>query len=134
VNLHALAVGIISAVNPQIPCTARVATGSTTSPDGTRVPTYIDIPNVPVQVQPLSYGDIQLLDGLQINGERRGMFLTGRFDSLNRGAQTGGDLITFPDGEVFPYGTVWKIAYVFEQWPDWCHVAATRLLPGQVPS
>jgi hypothetical protein len=134
VSLHGIAVGVIAAVNPQVTCTVRVSTGYTTQADGTRVPQYSDLLNVPAQIQALSYGDIQLLDGLQIQGERRGIYLTGNFDSLNRGPQTGGDLIVFPDGTSWPFGTVWKIAYVLEQWPDWCHVAATRMIPGEVTS
>lgn len=133
-NLHSIAVGIISAINPQILGTVRVSTGYTRQPDGTRVPTYDDVPNVPMQIQPLSYGDIQILDGLGIQGERRGIYLNGRFDSLNRGEQTGGDLIAFPDGAVFPFGTIWKVAYVFEQWPDWVHLAATRMIESEVTS
>lgn len=125
-NLHAIVSPAISAINPAVPVTVRVATeGYTVLADGTRVPSYDTLTNVPAQIQALSYSDIQMVSGLQLNGERRAIYLNGRFDSLSRSRNTGGDLITFPDGEVWPYGTTWLVAMVLEQWPDWCKLACT---------
>jgi hypothetical protein len=124
VNLHAIAGPAIRGVNPDIRATLRRATGYTTAADGSRTPTYSDIP-VTVQMQALSFQDIQMLDGLQINGERRAVYMSGMLDSLDRGRGTGGDLLIFPSGSKWPFGTTWLVAYVLETWPDWCHAAVT---------
>jgi hypothetical protein len=124
-NLHGIVSPYVGVVNPSIAATLRVSTGYTTQDDGTRVPTYSDTPNVPAQVQAMSFGDIQMLDGLQLQGEKRKIYLNGRFDSLSRERGTGGDLVIFPSGSKWPFGTTWKIAMVLEQYPDWCSVAVT---------
>lgn len=125
-NLHQIASGAIAVVNPMIPVTIKVATGDyTVLADGTRIPQYDTIPDVPAQIQALSFTDLQMISGLQLNGERRAIYLNGRYDSVSRPRNTGGDLITYPDGNKWPYGTTWLIAQVLEQWPDWCKVAVT---------
>lgn len=125
-NFHAIVSPVVSVVNPLIPATFRSNTGFTTDAAGNRTPTFTDLA-VYCQTQPLQYTDIQLMDGLQINGERRQIYVTGRFDSLNRPVQTGGDLVVFAGSATadFPYGTTWKIAIVKEQWPTWCCVLCT---------
>lgn len=126
-NLHAIAGPIVGIVNPAVSVTVRVSTGEyTTAADGTRTPTYDDVPNVPAQIQALSFGDIQKLDGLNIQGTRRKIYLNGKFDGLNRQEGKGGDLVVYPDGALWPYGTTWLVAQVLEQWPDWCCVAVTQ--------
>lgn len=117
-NLHAIAAPIIAAVNPMTAVTMRRSTGYMINADGSRTPAYTDT-TLQAQIQALTYQDLQMIEGLQLNGERRSIYLYGNFGSMNRGAGTGGDLIIFPDA------TVWLIAFGFEVWPDWCRVAAT---------
>ena len=74
---------------------------------------------VPAQIQALTFRDLQQIDGLNLQGDRRGIYFYGEIDGLVRPDNKGGDLITFPDG------TIWLVAIVLEQWPDWCKVAAT---------
>lgn len=119
-NLHQLVSGAIGAVNPFVLATIQSSTGYTTNPDFTRVPTYATFTNVPVQVQALSYDEIKQLDGLNIQGVRRKIYLNGDWSSLVRTAGKGGDLVTLPDG------TVWLVALVFEHWPDWTSAAITQ--------
>lgn len=124
-NLHGIVARAVGVINPLVPVTVKVSTGYTTAADGTRLPTYTTISDVPAQIQALQYTDILQLDGLQLNGERRAIYIQGRFDSLDRARGTGGDLIVFPDGDVWPFGTTWLVAMVLEQWPDWCKLACT---------
>lgn len=124
-NLHGIVAPAIGTINPNVSVTVQVSTGATTNPDGTRTPTYTTVTDISAQIQALSYTDLMQLNGLQLNGERRAIYLHGRFDSVDRPRATGGDLITFPNGDVWPYGTVWKVAMVLEQWPDWCKLACT---------
>lgn len=82
---------------------------------------------VQAQVQALSWQDMQKMDAMVLQGERRAIYLFGAVDSISRPDNQGGDLITFPDG------TVWLVAYVLETFLNdtgpkigWCKVAATR--------
>jgi len=121
-NLHGLAVGVIAAVNPIISLSIQVSTGNTIDPSGKRVPTYDSPVTVPGQVQPLSYQDIQHLDGLNIQGTRRAIYINGRVDGLVRSENKGGDLITVATGV---NAGVWLVALISEQWPDWCKALCT---------
>lgn len=118
-NLHGIVTGAISTVNPPIWLSIQVNTGPTTKPDGTRAPTYAPPQNCPGQIQPLQYTDIIQMDSLNLQGERRKIYINGRVDGLVRVEDKGGDLITDADGNV------WLVAIVTEYWPDWCAVAVT---------
>lgn len=95
-------------MNPRIPVCVRVSTGNVTNADGTVTPTYADPVTVLAQVQPLTFRDIQQLDGLTLQGTRKAIYLNGQIDGLVRVSNQGGDLINFPDG------TVWLVAIVLE--------------------
>lgn len=118
-NLHAIVSGAIGAVNPHVPVTVQVSTGSTTSPGGTRVPTYAAPVAASGQVQPVQYNDIAKLNGLNIQGVRNKIYLSGDWNALVRSSGKGGDLITMADG------SVWLVAVVLENWPDWSSLAVT---------
>lgn len=124
-NLHALAVSVVAAVNPQTPATVRLCTGYTTAADGKRVPDYDDFPGVPVQVQALQYQDILKVDALNIQGVRNKVYLNGNWNGLVRRDRKGGDLIVIATG---PSAGVWLIAVVLESWPDWTSAAVTLQL------
>lgn len=72
------------------------------------------------QIQAMTFRDLQQLEGLNLNGTRRGIYFNGRIAATMRWSAKGGDLLTFPDG------SVWLTAMVLEQWPDWCKIAATQ--------
>lgn len=118
-NLHQIVSGNIQAINPYIKLIVQVSTGYTTNPDGSRVPTYAKSQIVFGDVQALQYTDIIQLDALNIQGERRKIYINGQVDGLVRVDNKGGDLITDPDGKV------WLVAMVLEYWHDWVSVAVT---------
>lgn len=71
------------------------------------------------QVQPLTFKDIQQLDGLNIQGTQRAIYFDQAIDGIVRVDRKGGDLVTTPDGKV------WLVTLVLEAWPDWTKVAVT---------
>lgn len=95
-NLHGIASGIISAVNPMVPARVDVSTGYTTASDGNRTPTYRTVTGVSAQVQALTYRDLIQVEGLNLNGTRRAIYFNGRVDGLVRVENKGGDLVTLP--------------------------------------
>ena len=122
-NLHALVTNVISTINPIVTVSIQRSTGYTTSSDGSRVPFYAAPVAAQAQIQALQYNDIVQIDGLNIQGERRAIYLNGNWEGVIRADQKGGDLITFPDG------SVWIVAFVFENWADrdgWVKIAVTR--------
>ena len=123
-NLHQIVSGAISNVNPFITATLQQSTGYTTNADGTRVPGYAAPITTSIQVQALEYNDIAQLDGLNIQGTRRKVYLNGQWAGVIRADQKGGDLLTFPE---VPGSApqVWLVVFVFEQWPDWVSLCVT---------
>jgi hypothetical protein len=122
-NLHNIATGYVSAVNPPLIGTLQTSTGYKTNADGTRVPTYAPAVQVSCQVQALQYNDIVKLQGLNIQGVRHKLYINGKWEGIVRADQRGGDLLTMPDG------TLYLVAMVLENWPDWCSVAVTEQVP-----
>lgn len=121
-NLHGIVASAIGSVNPNVPATLQISTGSTTQPDGTPVPTYATPITGTAQVQALSYMDLKQVDGLNLNGTRRAIYFYGAVNGVVRASNKGGDLITLTDGHNVG---VWLTALVLEQWPDWVKVVAT---------
>lgn len=148
-DLHGLVRGVINSVNPDEPVTIKISIGYDVAADGKQVPAYENAgqallgagfltismttgisPNAPImaQEQPLTYNDLRQVDSLNLNGTRRKFYLYGTTDAVVRSLKKGGDLIIRQDG------SIWLVAYVFEQWPDWCAVAATLQNPAPPPS
>ena len=125
---------MISAVNPQVPATIQFSQGNTRNPDGTLVPAYSNPVEVMAQVQAFQYLDLRQIEGLNLTGTRRGLYLFGDIEGVVRTTAQGGDLVTFP-GQVggFPPNTVWLVAQALETWGfglagGWCKCAATLQL------
>lgn len=119
-NLHAIVAGAIDAVNPRERMTIERSTGYTTAPSGARTPAYDPPRQVLGQVQSLTFGDLRQVEGLNLDGTKRAIYLEGHWEGLVRSESKGGDLITRQDG------TVWLVAMVLEQWRGWTKVAVTQ--------
>lgn len=118
-NLHGIVSPYIGVVNPQVAISIQRSTGYTIQPDGTQVPTYAPAATVIAQVQALSADDLRQVEGLNIQGEKRAVYINGRTDGVIRENRQGGDLVTFN-------GTLWLNVHVLEYWPDWCKFVITR--------
>jgi hypothetical protein len=120
-NLRGIANGATRAINPNIRAVVLVSNGSITRPDGQRVPKFTEIPFM-AQVQALQYDDMVHLDGQNIQGVRRAIYLNGSIDGINRINKKGGDLVRIAKGV---HAGTWLVALVLEQWANWCKVAVT---------
>jgi len=135
VNLHAIASGAVGVINPNLKVTLRLSTGYTVAADGTQVPNYAaPVTGVTAQIQAVSTADLQKAEGMNLGDITTAIYLFGRVNGVNRDELRGGDLIVYPAGTKFPFGTVWLVTAVLEQWPDWCKVAVTRQLDYTVPA
>lgn len=124
-NLNALVSGIIAVVNPQLICQYQSSTGYTVADNGTgaQIPSYASPVEVRAQVQPLSSTDIRMMDGLNLQGNFRAMYIDANWQGISRPNVKGGDLVTLPDG------TLWLVSTVLEAWSasaGWTKVAVTQ--------
>ena len=118
-NLHGIVAGYIGTVNPQVFCDLKLSTGYATAPDGTQVPQYASFTGVLCQVQELTSRDLRQLDGMNIQGSQRSVYLNGHWQGVVRVGARGGDILTMADG------TVWLVTAVLELWPDWTKISVT---------
>lgn len=123
-NLHAIAVGPISAINPQRPIVVQVSLGYATADDGSQVPNYGPPQKAVGQIQPLTGGELEHMDALNLQGDFVGIYINGKIDGIVRAENKGGDLITTTDD-----GKNYLVTQVLESWPDWTKVVATRQSP-----
>jgi hypothetical protein len=118
-----MAAGMIGIVNPFRQVSIRRSTGYTTAADGARSPTFTVLSGL-AQVQDLSQDELRLLSdaGINIQGNRRNIYINGDWSGIVRADQTGGDVFLFDGAE-------WLVTMVAEQWPDWCKVIVTMQSP-----
>ena len=115
-NLHRIVSGAISAVNPMQTAVIHRSTGYTTDDSGKQVPTYAPLKAITCQIQPMTYGDLMMIDGLNIQGVKKKIYVNGHLDAIIRSRREGGDLIEFRNGETY------LIVQVLEHWPSWTSV------------
>lgn len=118
-NLFNIVSGVIPSISPQTSLQVYVSSGYVTGSDGKRSPSYAPVRQIYGSIQALQYNDIVQLDGLNIQGERRKLYVSGEIDGLVRVDRKGGDLL------IDPIGNIWLAAIVLEYWPTWTCVAIT---------
>lgn len=121
-NLHGIVAPYVGTVNPLTPLIIQRCTGYIINASHKQVPQYAAPVTVLGQVQSLTYSDLQQTEGLNIQGERRAVYINGRTDAIIRENKQGGDLVTWN-------GEDWLNVHVLEYWPDWCKFVITRQLP-----
>lgn len=119
-NLHGIVSRAVGVVNPLVPVTLQSGRGYTTGRDGTRTSTYAATQTVLAQVQQLTSRDLDLLDGLNVSGNLRALYVPGAWRGEDRPSQDGGDVVTLADG------SVWLTVQVLELWPDWSKIAIVQ--------
>jgi hypothetical protein len=119
-NLQAVSVGVVNAINPQTQVVWLQSTGYATAGTGHRMPTYNTAVTLAAQIQPLPTRELEHMDSLNIQGTLRSLYITGESASAIRGGREGGDLFQFADPVVF--GSVvatWLCVSVEETWSNW---------------
>lgn len=72
------------------------------------------------QVQPITWRDLQQMEGINLGGVKWKIYLNGEVDAIVRPEKKGGDLITISSGR---HQGTWLVVQVLEQFPDWCCAA-----------
>ena len=122
-DLRGIANGVSSTVNPNKTVTVRRSTGYTIGAGRKQVPGYAAPVTGPAQIQALDANDIKQLDGLNIQGTVRAIYLRGVLAGVVRPDGTGGDLVEVD-------GQTWLVVKVLEGWPTWTKAAIVLQMPG----
>ena len=122
-DLRGLANGVTSTVNPNKTVTVRRSTGYTIGAGRKQVPGYAAPVTGPAQIQALDANDIKQLDGLNIQGTVRAIYLRGVLAGVVRPDGTGGDLVEIG-------AETWLVVKVLEGWPTWTKAAIVLQMPG----
>lgn len=115
-DLRGIANGVTSTVNPNKTVTVLRSTGYTIGAGRKQVPAYAAPVSGPGQVQALDGKDLQQLDGLNIQGTVRAIYLRGSLAGVIRPDGTGGDIVQMD-------GQDWLVVKVLESWPTWTKAA-----------
>lgn len=115
-DLRGLANGVTSTVNPNQTVTVLRSTGYTIGAGRRQVPSYAAPVTGPGQIQALDANDLKQLDGLNVQGTIRAIYLRGALAGVIRPDGTGGDIVQIA-------GQDWLVVKVLESWPTWTKAA-----------
>lgn len=133
-NLHAIAGPFVGIVNPPVPGIWWRNAGAVTAPSGKRAPSMTAVPDQSFQVQALSGPELALVEGLNIQGVKRSVHMSGLPNAVDRKANAGGDLLEFDGGD----GTAkWLVVVILETWglgvDAWSRVAVVKQMDAATP-
>lgn len=123
-DLRGIANAVTSTINPNETVAVLRSTGYTIGAGAKQVPAFAAPVTGPAQVQALDANDIKQLDGLNIQGTIRAIYLRGTLAGVVRPNQTGGDIVKRKNET-----ESWLVVKVLESWPDWTKAAI--VLQGQ---
>ncbi len=115
-DLRSIANSVSSTINPNISVIVRRSTGFTIGTGRKQIPTYAADVTGPAQMQALDSKDLKQLDGLNIQGTIRALYLRGALAGVVRPDSTGGDLVLIG-------AETWLVVKVLESWPTWTKAA-----------
>jgi hypothetical protein len=119
-DLFDLAGPAIDMVNPDETVQVQRSTGFTIGAGRKQLPTYAAAVQGPAQIQALDGSELRLIEGLNIQGEIRAIYLRGSLAGVIRPSAQGGDIVTRADG------STWLVVKVLESWPEWTKAVITR--------
>lgn len=122
-DLRGIANGVTSTVNPNQTVIVLRSTGYTIGGGRRQVPSYAAPVTGPGQIQALDANDIKQLDGLNVQGTIRAIYLRGNLAGVIRPDGTGGDIVQIA-------GQDWLVVKVLEGWPTWTKAAIVLQMPG----
>jgi hypothetical protein len=115
-NLRSIANNLTRTVNPNIQISYFESDGYTTGAGQRQVPAYKTAVPGYGNLQALDGDDLKQLDGLNIQGKIKALFMYGEAAGVVRPDQKGGDKLTID-------GQTWLVVRVLEGWGNWCKLA-----------
>lgn len=130
-DLRGIANQISNIVNPNIIVMWQASNGFTLGAAGKQLPSYLAGVTGPAQVQALDNSDLKKIEGLNIQGSLRALYMRGNLAGVIRPDSKGGDLIVIGPQNGAPallQGT-WLTSKVLESWPDWTKIVIIKQNP-----
>lgn len=121
-DLRTIANSVSSTINSNVIVTLLRSTGYTIGDGRKQVPTYASPITGPAQLQALDSKDLKQLDGLNIQGTIKAIYLRGVFAGVIRPTGVGGDVIQID-------GKNWLIVKILEGWTLWTKAAIVLQTP-----
>jgi hypothetical protein len=118
-DLRGIANSVSNAVNENIIVTVTRSTGYTIGSGLKQVPTYAPGVSGPAQLQALDGSDLKQLDGLNLQGVLRAIYLRGALAGVIRADSQGGDIVTIAAPAPPQFIGTWLVVKVLETWPLW---------------
>lgn len=112
IDVRGMANMVSSTVNDNKSVELYVSTGFTSGAGLRQVPSYADPVTGYAQIQALDSSDLKHIDGLNIQGTLKTIFMYGALAGVIQPEGKGGDLVKFD-------GNTWLIVKVVEAWPTW---------------
>jgi hypothetical protein len=118
-DLRGIANTVSNTVNPNMIVSVQRSTGSTVGAGLKQVPTYADPVSGPAQLQALDSSELRQIEGINLQGVIRGIYLRGALAGIVRPNSTGGDLVIIAAPAPAQYIGTWLVVKVLETWPLW---------------
>jgi len=115
INVRGLANSATSTVNNNAYITILSSNGYTIGAGRKQIPTYDPIVSGMAQTQALDNADLEKIQGLNMQGVYRSLYLQGALHGVIRKTGDGGDLISYNNQR-------WLVSKVIETWDDWTKV------------
>lgn len=115
-NLRGIANRSIQSINPNVPIQFYKSTGYTIGAGRKQIPSYANPIDGTGNLQALDNVDLKQLEGLNIQGKIKAIFIYGEAAGSVRPDNTGGDLIKID-------GRTWLVVKILEGWETWCKAA-----------
>ena len=127
-DLRGIANQVSDCVNPNIIVSVQTSSGYTMGAGQRQIPAYNPAVIGPAQIQALDSSELKQLDGLNIQGAIRKIYLRGALAGVIRPDTKGGDLVTINSAPAVPLALVgtWLVVKGLETWPLWTCVAITK--------
>jgi len=117
-DLRGIANGVSGVVNANEAVSVLRSTGYTIGAGAKQIPAYAAPVSGFAQVQALDANDLKQLDGLNIQGVIKAIYLRGALAGVVRPNQTGGDIVLRNNGS-----EKWLVVKVLEGWTGWTKAA-----------
>lgn len=111
-DLRAIANAAIQPVNQDIMVDVWASTGYTIGSGLKQIPSYAPPLTLPAQIQALSNDELKQVDGLNISGVSKVIYIKGDLRGIVKPDSLGGDLVKWG-------GKTWLVVKVLESWPTW---------------
>lgn len=132
-DLRGIANSVSDAVNPNMPVTVTPSTGYTTGTSANgykQTPAYAAPVSGFAQLQALDSYDLKQIDGLNLQGVLRVIYLRGALAGVVRADSQGGDIVTIAaPAPIMSRGT-WLVVKVLEAWPLWTKAVINLQVPS----